>query len=69
MSALNEDRRRAIEQSGFGEEFHLVQPQNAPFWVYGLSLSGASAMEGFVSRWFAALEDASGPNAVTRRAT
>jgi len=34
MSALTEDRRRAIEQSGWGEEFHLVQPRNLAFWVY-----------------------------------
>ncbi len=36
MSAPTENRRRAIEQSGFGEEFHLVQPQNLAFWVYCL---------------------------------
>jgi hypothetical protein len=36
VSTLTEDRRRAIEQSGFGEEFHLVQPQNLAFWVYCL---------------------------------
>jgi protease PrsW len=36
MSTLTEDRRRAIEQSGWGEEFHLVQPHNLAFWVYCL---------------------------------
>jgi len=36
MSTLTEDRRRAIEQSGFGEEFHLVQPRNLAFWIYCL---------------------------------
>ncbi len=34
MSTLSEDRRRAIEQSGWGEDFHLVQPHNLAFWVY-----------------------------------
>ena len=36
MSALSEDRRRAIEQSGWGEDFHLFQPHNLAFWVYCL---------------------------------
>jgi RsiW-degrading membrane proteinase PrsW (M82 family) len=36
VSSLSEDRRRAIEQSGFGTEFHLVQPRNLAFWVYCL---------------------------------
>src|SRR3974390_1303264 len=34
MSTLTEDRRRAIDQSGWGEAFHLVQPRNLAFWVY-----------------------------------
>jgi protease PrsW len=34
MSTLSEDRRRAIEQSGWGEDCHLVQPHNLAFWVY-----------------------------------
>jgi len=36
MTTLTEDRRRAIEQSGWGEGFHLVQPRNLAFWVYCL---------------------------------
>jgi RsiW-degrading membrane proteinase PrsW (M82 family) len=47
---LTEDRRRAIEQSGFGEEFHLVQPQNLAFWVYCLLVvAGAVVLAGQVS--------------------
>jgi protease PrsW len=38
MSMLSEHRRRAIEQSGWGEDFHLVQPHNLAFWVYGVLL-------------------------------
>jgi protease PrsW len=34
MSSLAQDRRRAIEESGWGEEFHLRQPHNLAFWVY-----------------------------------
>jgi RsiW-degrading membrane proteinase PrsW (M82 family) len=50
MSALTEDRRRAIEQSGFGEEFNLVQPRNLAFWVYCLLvLAGAVVLSGQVS--------------------
>jgi protease PrsW len=50
MSALTEGRRRAIEQSGFGEEFDLVQPRNAAFWVYCvLVLAGAVVLSGQVS--------------------
>ncbi len=36
MSTLSQDRRRAIEQSGWGEPFRLVQPHNLAFWVYCL---------------------------------
>ena len=50
MSALTEDRRRAIEQSGFGAEFHLVQPRNLAFWVYcALVVAGAVVLSGQVS--------------------
>jgi RsiW-degrading membrane proteinase PrsW (M82 family) len=50
VSTLTEDRRRAIEQSGFGEEFHLVQPQNLAFWVYCLLVvAGAVVLSGQVS--------------------
>ncbi|HEX2291774.1 MAG TPA: PrsW family intramembrane metalloprotease [Gaiellaceae bacterium] len=34
MTTLAVDRRHAIEQSGWGEEFRLVQPHNLAFWVY-----------------------------------
>jgi RsiW-degrading membrane proteinase PrsW (M82 family) len=34
VSSLSADRRVAIEQSGWGEEFHLVQRHNLAFWVY-----------------------------------
>jgi RsiW-degrading membrane proteinase PrsW (M82 family) len=50
MSTLSEDRRRAIEQSGWGEEFHLVQPHNLAFWVYCvLVVFGAAVLSGQVS--------------------
>ena len=50
MSTLTEDRRRAIEQSGFGEEFHLVQPRNLAFWVYCLLVfAGAVVLSGQIS--------------------
>jgi len=50
VSALTENRRRAIEQSGFGEEFHLVQPQNLAFWVYCLLvIAGAVVLSGQIS--------------------
>ena len=50
MSTLTEKRRRAIEQSGFGEEFHLVQPQNLAFWVYCLLvIAGAVVLSGQIS--------------------
>jgi hypothetical protein len=50
MSRPTEDRRRAIEQSGFGEEFRLVQPQNAAFWVYCLLVvAGAVVLSGQIS--------------------
>jgi protease PrsW len=50
VSTLAENRRRAIEQSGFGEEFHLVQPQNLAFWVYCLLvIAGAVVLSGQIS--------------------
>ena len=50
MTALTEDRRRAIEESGFGEEFHLIQPRNLAFWVYCLLVfAGAAVLSGQVS--------------------
>lgn len=50
MSALSEDRRRAIEQSGWGEDFRLVQPHNLAFWVYGLLVvAGVVVLSGQVS--------------------
>jgi RsiW-degrading membrane proteinase PrsW (M82 family) len=50
VSGLTEDRRRAIEQSGFGEEFHLVQPQNLAFWVYCLLvIAGGVVLSGQIS--------------------
>jgi RsiW-degrading membrane proteinase PrsW (M82 family) len=50
MSALAADRRRAIQESGFGEEFHLVQPRNLAFWTYCLLvLAGAVVLSGQIS--------------------
>ena len=50
MSSLSDDRRRAIEQSGFGEQFDLVQPQNLAFWVYCLLVAaGAVVLSGQIS--------------------
>jgi protease PrsW len=50
VSTVTGDRRRAIEQSGFGEEFHLVQPQNLAFWVYCLLVvAGAVVLSGQIS--------------------
>jgi protease PrsW len=50
MSALSEDRRRAIEQSGWGEQFRLLQPHNLAFWVYCLLVAvGAVVLSGQIS--------------------
>jgi protease PrsW len=50
MSTLSEDRLRAIDQSGWGEEFHLVQPHNLAFWVYCLLVAaGMFVISGQVS--------------------
>ena len=59
MSALAEDRRVAIEQSGWGEDFHLVQPHNLAFWVYCvLVAAGAFVLRGQVSIALAAYSGA-----------
>jgi len=44
MSALSTDRRRAIEQSGWGERFRLIQPHNLAFWVYCLLVAGGAVV-------------------------
>jgi RsiW-degrading membrane proteinase PrsW (M82 family) len=50
VSSLETDRRRAIEESGWGEDFHLVQAHNLAWWVYGaLVLVGAFVLAGQVS--------------------
>lgn len=50
MSALSEHRRRAIERSGWGEEFRLIQPHNLAFWVYCLLVVfGAVVLSGQIS--------------------
>ncbi len=50
MSTLAEDRRRAIEQSGWDEDFRLVQPHNLAFWVYCvLVVAGAYVLSGQIS--------------------
>ncbi len=50
MSAFAEDRRRAIEQSGWGEDFRLFQPHNLAFWVYcALVVAGAYVLAGQIS--------------------
>jgi RsiW-degrading membrane proteinase PrsW (M82 family) len=50
VSTLTEDRRRAIEQSGWGEQFRLVQPHNLAFWVYCvLVVGGAYVISGQLS--------------------
>jgi protease PrsW len=50
MSTLAEARRRALEQSGWGEEFRLIQPHNLAFWVYCLLVVvGAVVLSGQIS--------------------
>src|SRR5262249_34916341 len=50
VSALAAERRRAIDQSGWGEDFRLVQPRNLAFWVYcALVVAGAYVLFGQVS--------------------
>jgi RsiW-degrading membrane proteinase PrsW (M82 family) len=50
VSALAEDRRRAIEQSGWGEDFRFLQPHNLAFWAYcALVVAGAYVLSGQIS--------------------
>jgi RsiW-degrading membrane proteinase PrsW (M82 family) len=50
MSALAVERSRAIDQSGWGEDFRFVQPHNLAFWVYcALVIAGAYVLSGQVS--------------------
>jgi protease PrsW len=50
MSTLTENRRRAIQQSGWGEDFRLRQPHNLAFWVYCLLVvAGAIVLSGQIS--------------------
>ena len=42
MTTLAVDRRHAIEQSGWGEEFRLFQPHNLAFWVYCLLVAAGA---------------------------
>jgi RsiW-degrading membrane proteinase PrsW (M82 family) len=50
VSAVTEDRERAIEQSGWGEDFRLFQPHNLAFWVYcALVVAGAYVLLGQIS--------------------
>jgi RsiW-degrading membrane proteinase PrsW (M82 family) len=59
VSTLIGERRRAIEQSGWGEDFHLVQPRNLAFWVYCvLVVAGAYVLSGQVSIALAAYSGA-----------
>jgi RsiW-degrading membrane proteinase PrsW (M82 family) len=50
VSTLAADRSRAIEESGWGEDFRLVQPHNLAFWVYcALVAVGAYVLWGQLS--------------------
>jgi protease PrsW len=50
VTVLALDRRRAIEQSGWGEDFRFVQPRNLAFWVYcALVIAGAYVLSGQIS--------------------
>jgi RsiW-degrading membrane proteinase PrsW (M82 family) len=50
VSTLAAERRRAIEESGWGEDFRLVQPHNLAFWVYCvLVVAGAYVLSGQIS--------------------
>jgi protease PrsW len=50
VSTLAVNRRRAIAQSGWGEDFRLVQPHNLAFWVYCLLVvAGAVVLSGQIS--------------------
>jgi protease PrsW len=50
VSTLARERHLAIEQSGWGEDFRLLQPHNLAFWVYCLLVAaGAYVLSGQVS--------------------
>jgi protease PrsW len=50
VTPLTENRRRAIERSGWGEDFRLFQPHNLAFWVYCLLVAaGAVVLSGQIS--------------------
>jgi RsiW-degrading membrane proteinase PrsW (M82 family) len=50
VNVLTEERRRAIQESGWGEDFRLVQPHNLAFWVYcALVVAGAYVLAGQIS--------------------
>jgi len=50
MPTHSDARLHAIEQSGWGEDFHLVQPHNLAFWVYCLLVvAGAYVLSGQIS--------------------
>ncbi|HYX75541.1 MAG TPA: PrsW family intramembrane metalloprotease, partial [Gaiellaceae bacterium] len=66
MSTLAAERQQAIEQSGWGEDFHLVQPHNLAFWVYCvLVLSGAYVLWGQISIAAAAFSGAFASGAIS----
>jgi protease PrsW len=59
VSTLAAERRRAIDQSGWGEEFRFVQPHNLAFWVYCLLVvAGAYVISGQLSIALAAYSGA-----------
>lgn len=50
MNTPTADRRSAIAQSGWGEDFRLVRPHNLAFWVYCvLVVVGAFVLSGQIS--------------------
>jgi RsiW-degrading membrane proteinase PrsW (M82 family) len=59
MTTLAADQRRAIAESGWGEDFRLVQPNNLAFWVYGILVAaGAYVLQGQISIALAAYSGA-----------
>jgi protease PrsW len=59
VSSRAADRRRAIEQSGWSEDFRFVQPHNLAFWVYcALVVAGFFVLRGQVSIALAAYSGA-----------
>lgn len=36
LAALDAERDQALARSGWGQRFHLLQPRNLAFWVFGL---------------------------------